>query len=263
MIIITTMASTATRIPTEATHLEDDPIAVSALDADDLAFVRLLHLSDSALPIGGMAHSFGLETLTERGLLTVDSLENFLRGYLEEAGVLEAVYCRAAHRCVVSAPTVLHVKRWLEINDRLTALKPAREARAASGALGHRLLLLALAVDDVAAIEEALESARRAATLVHHSTAFGLVAGALGLREDRAALGYLHQSVAGLVSACQRLLPLGQSAAARTLWNVKPLMSECARRSESITLEEACCFMPLLDWAGMTHPALHTRLFIS
>jgi urease accessory protein len=241
---------------------DDGPIAFPAADVDDLAFIRLLHLSDSALPIGGMAHSFGLETLTERGLLTVDSLEKFLRGYTEEAGALEATYCRAAHRCV-SAGGMSHVIRWLEINDRLTTLKPAREGRAASGALGRRLLLLALAVDDMAVLEEALEAARRAGTLVHHSTAFGLVAGALGLREDRAALGYLHQSVAGLVSACQRLLPLGQSAAARMLWNVKPLMAECARRSESIVLEEACCFLPLLDWAGMEHPALHTRLFMS
>jgi urease accessory protein len=242
---------------------DDRRIANPAPDVDDLAFIRLLHLSDSALPIGGMAHSFGLETLTERDMLTVDSLENFLRGYIEEAGVLEAVYCRAAHRCMDAAPETLPLRRWMEINDRLTALKPAREARAASGALGQRLLLLALAMDDMPALEEALDAARRAGTLVHHSTAFGLVAGALGLHEDRAALGYLHQSVAGLISACQRLLPLGQSAAARMLWNVKPLMSECSRRSESIILEEVCCFLPLLDCAGMEHPALHTRLFIS
>jgi urease accessory protein len=110
---------------------------------------------------------------------------------------------------------------------------------------------------------EAFEAARGAGTLVHHSTAFGLTASALGLHENRAALGFLHQSVAGLVSACQRLLPLGQSAAARMLWNVKPLISECVRRSGSIALEEAHCFLPLVDWAGMEHPALHTRLFIS
>ncbi len=242
---------------------DDGPIATPAPDADDLAFIRILHLSDSALPIGGMAHSFGLETLTDRGLLTVDLLENFLRGYIEEAGTLDAVYCRAAHRCVSAGPAMLHVERWLEINDRLTALKPAREGRAASGALGQRLLLLALAMDDIPALEEALDAARRAGALVHHGTAFGLVAGALGLHEDRAAQGYLHQSIAGLVSACQRLLPLGQSAAARILWDIKPLMGECVRRSESIGLEEACCFLPRLDWAGMEHPALHTRLFMS
>ena len=210
--------------------MEEDPIPTPLPVACDLAFIRLLHLSDSALPIGGIAHSFGLETLTEKGVLTVDSLENFLRGYLEEAGVMEAVYCRAAHRCVAGAPALLHVKRWLEINDRLSALKPTREGRAASGALGQRLLLLSLAMDELPLIEEAFDAARRAATVVHHSAAFGLVVGALGLDENRAALGYLHQSLVGLVSACQRLLPLGQSAAARILWNVKPLMG-CARRS--------------------------------
>jgi urease accessory protein len=243
--------------------MEGHPISAPLADADDLAFIRLLHLSDSALPIGGMAHSFGLETLTELGLLTVDSMENFLRGYIEEGGTLEATYCRSAHRCVSAAAGPLNVKRWLEINSRLTALKPTREARTASGALGQRFLLLAQSMDELPAIEEAVESARLAGALVHHSTAFGLVACALGLHEDRAALGYLHQSVAGLVSACQRLLPLGQSMAARILWNIKPLMADRARGSESIVLEEASCFLPLLEWASMEHPALRTRLFMS
>ena len=243
--------------------MKDDSIATPPPAAADLALLRLLHLSDSALPIGSIAHSFGFETLTERNLLTVENLENFLRGYIEEAGLLEAVYGRAAHRCVASVPATLHVEHWLEINARLSALKPARQSRGASGALGQRLLLLVRAIDEIPNINEALAAAREAGILIHHATAFGLAAGALGLDEDRAVLGYLHQSVAGLVSACQRLLPLGQSAAARILWNVKPLMDEIAHRSESIALEDACCFLPILDWGAMEHPALHTRLFMS
>lgn len=252
----------ATNTPIEATHLDHTPIT-PAPDESGLAFLRLLHLSDSALPIGGIAHSFGLETLTDKNLLTAESLEEFLQGYLQEAGVFEAVYLRAAYRCLGSPGAELQVERWLEINDRLGAMKAARESRAASAALGQRILLLALAMDEFPMIYEALDAAHRSGTLVHHSAAFGLIAASLALDEDIAAMGYLHQSVAGLVSACQRLLPLGQSAAARIIWNLKPLMAESISRSKSIGLEDVCCFLPVLDWAGMEHPALHTRLFIS
>ena len=81
--------------------------------------------------------------------------------------------------------------------------------------------------------------------------------------EDRAVRAFLHQSVASLVSACQRLLPLGQSEATRILWNLKPAIVEVAARSAAYTIDDACCFIPLPDWGAMEHPALTTRLFIS
>ena len=51
----------------------------------ELVELRLLHLADSALPIGSLAHSFGLESLVAAELLCVRELPEFLRGFLEEA----------------------------------------------------------------------------------------------------------------------------------------------------------------------------------
>jgi urease accessory protein UreF len=59
------------------------------------------------------------------------------------------------------------------------------------------------------------------------------------------------------------LLPLGQSEAARILWNLKPAIIAAANRSAVTALEDASCFMPLLDLGAMEHPALSIRLFIS
>jgi urease accessory protein len=59
--------------------------------------LHLLHLSDSALPIGGTAHSCGLETLTSQGWLTPSHLLDFGGHYLVETGTLEAFGCQRRH----------------------------------------------------------------------------------------------------------------------------------------------------------------------
>lgn len=224
-----------------------------------LAYLRLLHLADSALPIGALAHSFGLESLADAGLLTPARVPDLLRGYIEEAGVMEAAFCRQAFRL---ANGDFSATRWIAINQRLDARKPSRESRNGSAALGKQLLSLALAVGELGVLEEAWLLSRQAQCPTHHSLAFGLVAGALGLDEEPAVLAYLHQSLAGLVSACQRLLPIGQSEAARILWNLKPAMIGAARNSRTQAIDDVCCFTPMLDWGAMEHPAITTRLFI-
>jgi urease accessory protein len=221
----------------------------------------LLHLADSALPIGAFAHSFGLETLVAADLLPVSELECFLQAWLEEAGVAEGVFCRAAWH--LATQRNFAAREWLELNDRLSALKPARESRKGSAVLGGNFLKAALAVCDEAVLGRAGEESRRASASIHHACAFGLVSGALRFDEGRTVRAYLHQSIAGMISACQRLMPLGQTRAQQILWNLKPAVIEAARLSADFTTEDVCCFLPLLDWGAMEHPGLFTRLFIS
>ena len=58
----------------------------------------LLQLSDTALPIGVLNHSFGLEALAVGESLSADGLEAFLPEYLEEIGSFEIHFCGGAFR---------------------------------------------------------------------------------------------------------------------------------------------------------------------
>jgi urease accessory protein len=235
---------------------------LSAMNSE-LAELRLLHLADSAFPIGGLAHSFGLESLVTAEFLRVRELPEFLQGFLEEAGFLEAVFCRQGFRLAGGHETEQFARNWLALNERLSAMKPAREGRTGSGSLGRNLLAAVSGLGDHPLFGEALRVSKEAQGLIHQCMAFGLVCGALGFAEERAVLAFLHSCMASLVSACQRLLPLGQKAATRILWELNPVIAATARRSARSAAEDASCFMPLLDWGAMEHPALATRLFIS
>ncbi len=232
---------------------------------DQLAFLRLTQLADSALPIGSAAHSFGLETLVAEEVLTVEQLALFLQDYLEEAGLLEATYCRLGHR-LTHAPDPQHFEQdWLTLNGKLSALKTARESRVASATLGRRFLQLLRNLDDHPTVQLALNTARATSTEIHYCLAFGLAGGILEIAETATVLAYIQQTVLTLVSACQRLLPLGQSQASSIVWQLKSVMLDIAERSEVAAQQstEHMVFTPLLDAASMRHPHLPTRLFIS
>ncbi|MGA3201268.1 MAG: urease accessory UreF family protein [Bryobacteraceae bacterium] len=197
--------------------------------------LRLLQLADSALPIGAAAHSFGLETLAAERALLPDNLEEFLKAWLEEAGAQEALFVRRAYTANLR-----------DLSEELSARKPARESREASLKLGRRFAQL---INSIANLQIEPD--------LHYSIAFGGAAAALAIDEDAAVLAYLQQSVAGLVSACQRLMPLGQVAAARVVWNLKPAIMQAS------SVKEISCFTPLPEIASMRHSTLETRLFIS
>ena len=233
-------------------------------DADkELAHLRLMHLADSAFPIGAMAHSFGLESLAATEVLHPGNLFEFVQGFLEEAGMLEAVACRAAFRLLCSHQPEFSFFQWIGLNDDLGARKPARESREGSAALGRNFLNALIALGDFPLLLKIRDASQHAGSAIHHCAAFGLAGATLGSGEDRVVLAFLHQTMASLVSACQRLMPLGQTGATRILWNLKTDMLEIVRESAALSLEDASCFMPILDLGAMEHPALSTRLFIS
>ena len=94
----------------------------------------------------------------------------------------------------------------------MSARKLARESREASLKLGRRFADLVNGM-----VEHSLLQ-----TNLHYCIAFGAAGAALAIPVDTVVLAYLNQSITGLVSACQRLMPLGQAAASRILWNLKP-----------------------------------------
>jgi urease accessory protein len=225
----------------------------------------LLQLSDTALPIGTLNHSFGVETLAAEQSLSANGLPAFLPGYLEEVGLSEIYFCGAAYRLGIACRDRLPVEQWIDLNVQFSAFKLARENRSASATLGRRFLRLINGLVGSPILTSAMDAAQQTETDIHHCTAFGLAGAALGIEEESTLLAYGHQSLANLISSCQRLLPLGQTQATRMLWELKPLLVELVRRAREnhFDVDQAACFAPVVEVSSMRHPTLPTRLFIS
>jgi urease accessory protein UreF len=86
----------------------------------------------------------------------------------------------------------------------------------------------------------------------------------LGLGEEETILAYLQQTLVSLISACQRLLPVGQSHATGILWRLKPVMLDTAAHTRQDCVDnDVFSFSMAVNVASMRHTTLPVRLFIS
>ena len=166
---------------------------------------------------------------------------------------MHGAFCCLGYRLASLTDPALFTAQWLALNERLSAIKTARESRAASSALGRRFLQLLLSLEDAPLIHLAIQSARSAGRDTHYSVAFGLAGGIVHVVETAAALAYLQQLLTGLVSASQ------------LIWQLKPTLLTVAERSKEVAAhsDEMSLCTPLVEVGSMRHPYLATRLFIS
>jgi len=214
----------------------------------------LLQLGDSALPIGGYSHSWGLEAAIDRGdVRDAASLERWVRLWLRHSfGPCEGVVVAAVAadwRLVVAANDLLE-----------TTIVPAT-LRHASREMGGQLLNLA----------ERWEWARPSLALRgdgeqrawHHAPVFATLAASAGAAPTDALLVYLHQAALGVIGAGVRAIPIGhthgQQVLSRLHDDIHALADELAGRD----LDTAGSFCPAYEVICDAQTHLYTRLFRS
>ncbi len=224
-------------------------------------FLSLLQFADGLFPAGAYAHSFGLETLVQYGeVKDAAGVEAYLRAYLEgSAGPMDAVAALCAQRAAASED----LAACLALDETLDAMKAARELREASRQMGRQTLRVAMNLSDQALLAEFSRAVTKELTPGHHSVTFGMIGGVMRWDAREAACAYLYSASAALVGAALRLLPLGQLAGQRILWNARPLIAKLAEDAQQMNQDDMSSFAPALEIAGMRHEFLEARLFRS
>jgi urease accessory protein len=227
----------------------------------DPALLPLLHLTDTALPTGGYAHSFGLETYCQDGRVTdAESLSDFLAMHLEGAtGPGDATAAVAARRRFLAGD----IGGCAGLDATLEAMKSARELREASRQMGRQTLRVAGALAGHPALIGYLVEVDAGRAAGHHGVAFGMAAGALGVADGSVAAGYLYSSTSLLVGAAQRLMRLGQLEGQRVLWLLHPVIARVAAEATARNPADMWSWAPGLELASIRHAGLDARLFRS
>jgi urease accessory protein len=225
------------------------------------AWLALLQFTDGLFPSGGFAHSFGLETYAQEGVVRDRAgLEAFVAAHLEgSAGPADAVAAAVTVRLAVAAD----LPGWVALDERLEAMKAVPETRAASRQMGRQTLRVAAALGEdpfLAALARAVDEGLAPG---HHAAVFGAALGRAGAGPEAVAAAYLHATAALLVGAGLRLLRLGQLDGQRALAAMRPRLARLAAGAATATAADMWAFAPGLELAGLRHAALDARLFRS
>src|SRR5262245_479834 len=182
----------------------------------DSRLLPLLHLCDSLFPTGGFSHSDGLESATSAGLVATSSdLREWMEVCLEEnLGRCEgpAVYLALQARSN-DAWEVLHA-----LDEEVCALRPSSTARAASRAMGTRLLktwneIRAEAPHTPGTLdtpELKVEPTYCADRQFSFPVAFGMVCASIGVEARTAVAAFIYTRLASITSSAMRLMRIGQ-----------------------------------------------------
>jgi urease accessory protein len=224
-------------------------------------FLSLLQFSDGLFPAGAYAHSFGLEYLVQSGEISgATGVEDFLRVYLESAmAPTDAVAVLCAWRSAKAGD----LAACLALDETLDAIKTASELRDASRQMGRQTLRVANQLPCDGLLADFAEKAGKNITPGHHPVVFGMIGGVMSWPAKEMVAAYLYSTSASLVGAALRLLPLGQLAGQRILWNMHPLIAELAEEAQNKTESDMWTFAPALEIASMRHAMLDARLFRS
>jgi len=221
--------------------------------------LQLLQISDSALPISGYTHSWGLEAAIARRIVhDPESLERWVRQWLQTSlapleGVLVAAACRAG--CEGDLAGIEELNQMAEVS----ILPPT--IRRASREMGEQLLQLGSTWPWSASTLRPL--VRDQPSGWHHCVAFGLIGALADAEVDDVLTAFLHQAMLGLIGAGVRAIPLGHTHGQQVLAYLHEDIPQLAKSTSLQTLETvgACC--PYYEVLCDEQTRLYARMFRS
>ena len=168
-------------------------------------FLAILQLASPALPVGAYGYSEGLEMLVENGTITnIENLQDWLKSELIYGSIRldAAIMVRGFY--AIQSGDMQALKRW---NLWLSAARDTEELRAASWQMGRSLMqLLGKLEPDILPVVNAVGYPG------NYAIAFAIACAHWDINIQAALLAYLHSWANNLITACIKIIPLGQTA---------------------------------------------------
>lgn len=216
-----------------------------------LSTIQLMHLADSALPVGGFAFSNGLEAAVKSGMVASrPELESYLKTALRQWAAFELPFLNSFYE-ESSSEVLLRYDRMM--------LSPSM--RKGSIAQGRGWLRIFAELFPHLSTDGFKKRLKTAAVPPH-----GLPLIVLSLKSAGATVGqvrelFLFMQLRDQLSAAVRLGLIGPARAQRIQAEIEVSMAGELEATSRKTAADAVRMTPLMDIAQMLQPALYSKLF--
>jgi len=223
-------------------------------DIDWASVSSLLHFSDSVLPVGAYAHSFGLEGMIQLGIVHDEtSLHTFLvRDVLDSLKYVELPLFRLSYEAVENADLALvH-----ELDNLSYALRPTKQLRTAASSIGKQMLKI---------YQSTWGKTHEIPVLKYHQSpvVLGHIFANHHVPINAGLSSIAYQTYSALLQASLKLLPIGPAASQRLIHCAMAEIEAHLPEIKRLELEDVGNFNPLWDIAASRHEHTNARLFIS
>lgn len=224
--------------------------------------LRLLQISDSALPISGYTHSWGLEAAIARGRVhDPESLERWTRHWLRTSlGPLEGVLVVAAYRYIRNRST----ERLRELNQIAEASIVPPSIRRASREMGEQLMMLGATWQWCAdGLAEFRSTPTDEPECWHHCVVFGVLGALAGGEVEDVLTAYFHQAALGMIGSGVRAIPIGHTHGQQLLAYIHEDIRDMVTTFGDRDLETAGAGCPFYEVLCDEQTRLYARMFRS
>ena len=222
-----------------------------------IQFVQVLQLTDSFFPVGAFAYSDGLETASTSGAVhDARSLRSWLDHYLD------CTFVPCDGLAIWKSTELIqqgNLRTLCELDEELTAIKPAGALRNSSQSIGKRLLTTYSEI----VRDPKFDSLTQSLPNCNAPIAYAAVMNHRGIEGRDAVLAFGYSRLAGIVSASLRLISIGQQQAQCVLWEVLERLPGAVDRIMQNREEPIRSFAPIMDITQMNHRFVYSRLFRS
>ncbi|MCR5887325.1 hypothetical protein LRS06_05930 [Hymenobacter sp. J193] len=219
---------------------------------------RLLHLADSALPTGGFAYSYGLESSRTFGLVRDSAgLRHYLYSYLQQAVGLEIPFLNSCYALGWPLEPAQLADILLEYDAQL--LVPAlHKASLTQGKTWLQLLQSFYPTEGLRELSELLTTQELPG---HFVPVLALSMQRLNYSLSEAHTFYLHLALRDQISAAIRLGCLGPMEGHRLQHEFYAIFDDLLADVAHLDYRSATRSASLLDTAQMLHEHVYSRLF--
>jgi urease accessory protein len=229
--------------------------------------LSLLQVTDSGFPSGRYTLSHGLEAFAQSGHLDSPGRRSTLEALLSDSllfaiGPSDGIALACAHRAAGTADRI-DLDSVTRADERLTAVKLAREARDASTRTGRALLDTATSTLGATTMLEYAELVHTRRSPGNHAVVLGMLSAWFGMARLDAVTAELFAFSASWVAAAVRLALTDHRTAQGLLCRVRPMIVEAAISAVDGGVSQIASCTPLIDVMSMRHEHAELRLFAS